>query len=154
MTLITYIEAARILGVPVDTFYQALEPKRNVFIKAGRRGQNGLVIEEQVRLFLGNNPRTGRRKRLSLDALTIEEKKLWHRYASEYASNQNADAPVFPDIRQIVAEQVKQEFDRQELERIRVERRVAEENARKLNEQEERFLEGRPFLRVKELATA
>jgi hypothetical protein len=83
MKLISYTEAAQILGIKLDTLYQAVEPSRGVLTKAGRRGSNGLLCEEQVRLFLGDNPRTGRKKRLSLNALTIEERALWQKYANE-----------------------------------------------------------------------
>ena len=82
MNLITYADAADILGVSVSTIKQALEPGREVLTKAGRRGNAGLLIEEQVRLFEGINPRTGKKKRLSLNALSSHEKQKWTELAS------------------------------------------------------------------------
>lgn len=98
MKLITYAEAAGILNVSVQTLKQALEPDRNALTKAGRRGTNGLLIEEQVRLFMGNNQRTGKKKRLSLLALSPEEQVKWKRYAQEARQVQSPDAVTVSDV--------------------------------------------------------
>jgi hypothetical protein len=138
MKTITYIEAANILDISVQTLKQALEPQRSALTRAGRRGNSGLLIEEQVRLFVGINPRTGKRKRLSLNALSSDEQTLWHRYAAE--AMQQTTLQATPEVRHFIRELLKEELENQELARIRAEKRS-------MGELEERFLKAHPKLR-------
>jgi hypothetical protein len=108
MNLVTFRQAANILGVSVDAIYQAVEPGREVLTKAGRQGTNGLLLEEQVRLFQGINPKTGRKKRLSLNALSEKELALWKTYASQASQPVNTEKEINIEdtMRQIAHEEM------------------------------------------------
>lgn len=146
MELIFYDKTAEILDISVGTLKEALKPNRNVLTRAGRRGVKGLLIKEQVMLFAGVNPRTGNKKRLSFEALTPEELALWHQYANEFNSAQSTALRATPEIEHLVQETVREELERQELARIREEKRIAANNAQLRAEQEERFLKDHPKL--------
>lgn len=75
MRLIFYEDAAYLLSIEVDTLKHAI--KRGVLTRAGRQGRKMCLFEDQVRLFVGVNPRTGHKKRLSFEALTPDEKHQW-----------------------------------------------------------------------------
>jgi len=81
MKLIYYDEAAKILGVSIDVLRQAAA--RGDLTRAGTEGNRQRLIKEQIMLFIGTNPRTGRKRRISCNALSMEEKALWNRYAEE-----------------------------------------------------------------------
>lgn len=81
MERIFYDEAANILGVSVDTLAQAIS--RGELTRAGIQGNRRLLIKEQVMLFTGLNLRTGNKKRISYNGLSVQEQALWKRYADE-----------------------------------------------------------------------
>lgn len=90
MTLIFYEEAAEMLGVTIGTLKEALKPRRKAFTRVPRMGLKGQLIKEQVLLYKGINPRTGKKKRLTLESLTPEERELWHKYEQEFYNPQPA----------------------------------------------------------------
>lgn len=140
MELIFYDKAAEILGVTVGTLAHAVS--RGELTRAGMQGSKQRLIKEQVTLFAGINPRTGHKKRISYDALSEQEKALWHRYANEMNSASTTPAP--PDLEKLIDEKIREELARQELARIA-------EQKREIARQEERFRKEYPFLKERNL---
>jgi excisionase family DNA binding protein len=104
MKLIFYDEAAKILGVSVQTLAQAVS--RGEITRAGMQGNKQRFIREQVMLFDGVNPRTGNKKRISYNSLSEQEQALWNRYASEAQHPALSVTPVDDEaIRRVVSQQ-------------------------------------------------
>jgi excisionase family DNA binding protein len=114
MELISYEEAAKILGVSVSTVFSAAS-RRGVLTRVARTGRNVRLIKDQVLLFV---PSTGKRKRLSLETLSDEERREWQRYKDEYMSPDNLDDVIKQQVKQSVDEKVKGELARRELQRL------------------------------------
>lgn len=68
---IYYDEAAKIIGVTVDSLKQAVS--RGELTRAGYKGHYQTVVKEQVELFKG--------RRISYKSLSESDKVLWHKYA-------------------------------------------------------------------------
>lgn len=147
MELMFYDEAARLLGVTVDTLAHAVS--RGELTRAGIQGNRRQLIKEQVMLFTGVNPRTGRKKRISYNGLSEQEQSLWHSYANEL--NTVNSTLTTPNIEQFIEEKIKEEIARQELARIQEEERIEARNAQLRAQQKERLTKDYPFL-VRELA--
>lgn len=104
MELISYAEAAQLLDISVGTLKEALKPQRNILTKV-RRANSPLLVKEQVMLFAGINPRTGNKKRLSLRALTPNERELWQQYADRAQAMMHPVPIVDEEIIQRVADE-------------------------------------------------
>lgn len=98
MQLITYEEAASMLNISVDTLRQALKPGRDVLTKVRGKGRAVFLVREQVRLFVGVNPKTGHKKRLSFEALTPQEKQDWQRCAEAANTSTSQDVEAIESI--------------------------------------------------------
>jgi predicted site-specific integrase-resolvase len=98
MQLILYKEAASLLGVSVGTLKHAVS--RGELTKAGLLGNRQQLIKEQVMLFVGTN---GKKKDMSYNLLSSEEKALWHKYAD---SLNTANSTSHADIERIVDEKL------------------------------------------------
>lgn len=140
MELIFYDKAAKILEVTDSTLAHAVS--RGELTRAGMQGNRRLLIEEQVMLFTGVNPRTGRKKRISYEGLSEQEKALWNHYAC--AVNSGSNAPSTLDIEKLIDQKIKEELARQEFE-------LLEEQESKIAQRKEKI---RPFLPREMLATA
>ena len=79
METVFYDEAAELLGISVDAIRHSVSGKRKALTVLPRQGQKQRLVKEQVMLFKG--------KRLSLSALSMQERKTWERYASEAYTN-------------------------------------------------------------------
>lgn len=110
MNLIFYDEAAKILGFSEDAVRHAAV--RGDLTRVGTEGNRQRLIREQVMLFSGINPRTGKKKRISYNALTESEKALWQKYANEYArAGQLAAASLDEEtVRRMVDEGIQKSF--------------------------------------------
>jgi excisionase family DNA binding protein len=112
MELIFYDEAAKILAVSIDTLKQAVS--RGELTRAGMQGNRQRLIKEQVNIFTGVNPRTGRKKRLSRDALTEYERALWHRYEQETLTPSMPARAIVDEetIRRVAHEAAREEIEK------------------------------------------
>lgn len=142
MKLIFYDEAAKILEVSVDTLAHAVS--RGELTKAGLQGNRRQLIEEQVILFTGINPRTGNKKRISLAALSPAERQAWQHYADEASKGYTVTAPVVDE--EAIREMVRHELSRQRFEEIQQNATRKEAEALAAREERARFLKANPFL--------
>jgi hypothetical protein len=102
--LIFYDEAAKILDYSEDAVRHAAV--RGDLTRAGTQGNRQRVIKEQVMLFTGVNPRTGKKKWIRYDALDEQGQALWNRYASEAQHPALSVSPVDEEaIRRVVSQQ-------------------------------------------------
>jgi len=102
MKYITYDVAANLLAIPVGTLRHGV--KRGALTKVGKEGKNVLLIEEQVKLFIGQ--KNGRKKWLSLNDLNNAEKTLWRFYEKQ------AQTPLSSPVE----EETMREIARQEIQ--------------------------------------
>lgn len=156
MELIFYPEAAALLGVKINTINQAIE--RGILTRAGRQGRKMCLVREQVMLFTGVNHRTGNKKRLSLEALTPEEKRLWQQYDRLGANQANTENPPRQDIRAIVHQELNQELAPlfKEMATLNTEEDATKQRLAAIQGQKEGFRKALSILKARaaELATA
>ena len=146
MRLIFYQEATKILGVSYQTLLQAVS--RGELTRAGVCEGKQQLIGEQVRLFVGNNPRTGKRKQLSYNKLSEEDKVKWNTYAEQ--ANQPRTIVQKPRIVQpspdSIRKMIQEELARQEIARIQEEEEIDARKAKIRSHQKERLTKDYPFL--------
>lgn len=147
MKLIFYDEASEILGVSQDVLRQATA--RGDLTRAGTEGNRQRLIKEQVMLFVGTNPRTGHKKRISRNSLSTQEQALWNHYAAEVGR------PVTSAVNEdALRELVRQELLQQRLEDIRRQAAAKRAEAEAATQEEERFSKELPFLIKREAVLA